>query len=445
MDMHLTFESVLNELEDEGVDYVLLPGDLFDSRDLKPSVLSKTEDILSNVDVPVLLSPGNHDQRIYPRDVTWLRYLHEKGHVTLLESDLSGDEAEFKRIDVDSPGDTELNGRYVDLGSSELEKPIRVFGLQWRGAYTDTAIRQIAEGIEEVNNAEGEPLHTVLMGHFGVEEMVPDLGPNVSFPDLKPIDELVDYLALGHIHKQYEAEDWIYNPGSPEAMDVQEGRWTEEHGYYVIEADKDGLSAEHRLSKRRPYETVEFSVSDLPTMDEMESELRSRLNEKRDDIEKTQNREIHRAGGDTRSLMFNLRLTGTLLLDRTTFDAEELESVVGDELDVLHVQTTDTTETKDLQELLDDSEEDVLEDGEINHEVLESRVFERIAKESQYSADAEGAAETVGQVETLVNREGEPIETITEYVQEQRRTLFPNGAETAGEDSQDNNEGGAQE
>jgi hypothetical protein len=143
--------------------------------------------------------------------------------------------------------------------------------------------------------------------------------------------------------------------------------------------------------------------------------------------------------------MLNLRLTGTLLLDRTTFDIEELESVLEEELDVLHVQTTDTTETKDLQELLDDSEDDILEDGEINHEVLESRVFERIAKESQYSADAEGAAETVGQVETLVNREGEPIETIAEYVQEQRRTLFPNGAETARKDSQDNNEGGVQE
>jgi hypothetical protein len=141
--------------------------------------------------------------------------------------------------------------------------------------------------------------------------------------------------------------------------------------------------------------------------------------------------------------MLNLRLTGTLLLDRTTFDIEELESVLEEELDVLHVQTTDTTETKDLQELLDDSEEDVLEDGEINHEVLKSRVFEKIAEESQYSADSEGAAETVGQVETLVNREDEPMETVAEYVQTQRRTLFPDGAETAtgASDPQNNDEG----
>jgi DNA repair exonuclease SbcCD nuclease subunit len=95
--MYLTFESVLNRLEEDGVDFILLPGDLFDTRDLKPSVLSKTEDILSDVDVPVLVSPGNHDQRIYPREVTWLRYLHEKGHIILLESDLSEEVANFER------------------------------------------------------------------------------------------------------------------------------------------------------------------------------------------------------------------------------------------------------------------------------------------------------------------------------------------------------------
>jgi exonuclease SbcD len=425
-DVYLSLESVLNGLEKEGVDVILLPGDLFDTRDLSPSVLRRTEEILADTEVPVLVSPGNHDQNIYPRDVTWLRYLHEKGHILLLEADLSGDIAEFERTSLEEP--SEESGGYVDLETSN--GGVRVFGMQWRGAYTDTALRQVAEGIQEVNEKDGDPLHTVLMGHFGVEEIVPDLGPNVSFPDLKPIEDLVDYLALGHIHKQYEAEDWVYNPGSPEALDVQEGRWKDEHGYYVIDVDEDGLSAKHHLSKRRPYGTVEFSVTGHPTVEEMKGALREHLEENRQEIKKTQNRDIHTSGGEPRGVMLNLRLTGTLLVDRSTFDVDELKSVVKDELDALHVQVTDTTETKEIQDLLEDTDEEVMKDGEINYDALERSVFERIAEESQYSADAEGAAETVGQVETLVNREGEPVETIAEYVQEQRRSLFPDGAET---------------
>ena len=40
----------------------------------------------------------------------------------------------------------------------------------------------------------------------------------LRYSDLLPLKAAgIDYLGLGHIHKQYDVEDWIFNPGSLEA------------------------------------------------------------------------------------------------------------------------------------------------------------------------------------------------------------------------------------
>jgi DNA repair exonuclease SbcCD nuclease subunit len=439
-DGFLTFESTLGQLADEGVDAILIPGDLFDDRDLRPKVLQRTEAILQALDVPVLVSPGNHDQNLHPRDVTWLKYLHDKGRIVLLSADLTTDVAGFERVDLDEPW--EGGGGYVDLPGPD--GPVRVFGLQYRGAYVETALRQAAKGIREVNEYEGEPARTILMAHFGVTEVVPDLGANVSFADLDPIEDLVDYLALGHIHKQYEAEDWIYNPGSPEALDIQEGRWDDEHGYYVLEVSEDGIDADHHLSKRRPYVTTEFSVSDHATFEGLAQDLREQMQANRPDVDETCQRDIHTARGERRPPIVNLRLKGTLLLDRPAFDVERVQEVTAQELDALYVRPTDETETKAIQELVEGLDEDEVfrADGTINHDPLEERVFRTIAEESRYSEHPEAAADVLGRVEDMVNEDGAGVQSVAEYVQERRRALFPEGARTATGDDTTSEAGG---
>ena len=66
-----TFQEMIGERETDGI---LLPGDLFHSRDVRPKVLDKVEQELSQLpdDVPVLVSRGNHDENLTPREVTWL-------------------------------------------------------------------------------------------------------------------------------------------------------------------------------------------------------------------------------------------------------------------------------------------------------------------------------------------------------------------------------------
>jgi len=180
--------------------------------------------------------------------MTWLEYLHQRDVITLLQPDFEGVSGGERPVEdlFPSLASAEENG---GLGSTErfpdtsircpgLDAPVRVFGLEYRGGYIDTALDQARTAIEAVNNQAGEPAHTVLMAHLGVVDEVPDLGASVRYTTLQQFEGLVDYLALGHIHKPYEGpadEPWFFNPGSLEAHDTQEARWN--LGYYVTDIE----------------------------------------------------------------------------------------------------------------------------------------------------------------------------------------------------------------
>jgi len=72
-DMVSTTRAAFQEMiKKRGTDAILLPGDLFHSRDLRPKILHQIEQELERIpdDVPVLVSRGNHDENLTPRDVT---------------------------------------------------------------------------------------------------------------------------------------------------------------------------------------------------------------------------------------------------------------------------------------------------------------------------------------------------------------------------------------
>lgn len=425
IDAELSFRHFLTKADDHDVDAIVIPGDLFDSRDVRPKTLQRAEKTLENVQVPVIVSPGNHDQNMSSRrDLTWLQYLNDKGLITLLSADLTDDTPTFAPTDTESP--TEGGGGYVDLPGDE--GPIRVFGLQYRGAYIERELPKVADGIRSVNEEDGEPEGTILLAHFGVDDAVPDLGANVSYAALTELEDAVDYLALGHIHKQFESGSFAYNPGGLEAFDVQEGRWDEEHGYYLI--DTDEWECEHHPSKRRPYYTTEFDVSGYATFEDLRADFENHVRSERDDVEDVCKRDIHLDGEDNRrEPIVNARFTGTLLLDHASFDLDVLCDLTRDELDALYVQPTDNTERKAIQELLGDleREEAFNPDGTVNTDALQERVFTTIAEESRYAAQSDDVAAMLDELEGLVNEEGYGTADAAEYLRERRRELFPDG------------------
>jgi len=329
-DMASTLQSALKEMvEQRDTDAVVLPGDLFHSRDLRPKILHQAERQFSRVpdDIPVLVSRGNHDENLTPRDVTWLNYLHQRGHIVFLKADLSADPdvAQFEPYDPEEPGDY---AGFYDINSEAFDGPIRVFGLQWRGAKTDRALQQVAEGIRATNEEHGEPAFTMLLAHFGMEDEVPTLGGTVTHAELRDVKESVDYLALGHIHKRYEAGGWIYNPGSPEAHNIREGRDEWEHGYYSIkpsssEADVEAgtgrFEVSHYETKRLPYYRIEFDATPHDSPSELETAFREEIDDKVEAVQEYCQQPKYTAGDKPRQPILDLRFTGTLQFSRGDF------------------------------------------------------------------------------------------------------------------------------
>jgi DNA repair exonuclease SbcCD nuclease subunit len=435
-DMANTFRAVLLQIVESEPELIVLPGDLFHSRDLRPKVLDEAERALAAVpeDIPVLVSRGNHDENLTPRNLTWLKYLHRRDHIVLLEAGLDDEIATFGPYDETEPG-TEAG--FYDL-NTELGT-IRFFGLQWRGARTDQALEQVARGIRATNEEHGEPAYTVLLAHFGIEDEVPALGANVTHAELREVKEVVDYLALGHIHKRYEASGWIYNPGSPEAHSTMEIRDDWDHGYYMVEfedadeptdTDRPGVlkhDVTHHPAKRRPFFTSEFDVTPYDSPGELEPAFGDHLENERGSLEAVTNRERFRASGNRRQPMIDLRFTGTLQFDRADLHIDRLAEQTEAVFDALYVQTnTSGITSADIQALLEDlDDEEVFIDGRLQTEVLEQRVFKTIATESQYSDHAEEVANLLGTAHRMA-QSGQAAEDIRDTIGERRRELFPN-------------------
>lgn len=153
-DVKLAFEHFLGKAREHDVTAILLPGDLFDSRDVSPKTLSEAESVLADVDVPVIVSPGNHDQSMGARrELTWLQYLNDTGLITLLSGD-PGDDPVFVRTDLDDP--RRGGGGFVDIENDG--ETVRCFGVPYRGAYIESDLPKIAEGIRATDEREDRPI-----------------------------------------------------------------------------------------------------------------------------------------------------------------------------------------------------------------------------------------------------------------------------------------------
>lgn len=437
-DMVSTTRAAFREMvEDQEADAILLPGDLFHSRDLRPEVLHHLERELTRLpeDVPVLVSRGNHDENLTPRNVTWLNYLHRRGLIVFLKANLEVTEtAHFVPYDPDEPGD---HAGFYDVDGEGLDGPVRVFGLQWRGAKTGQALQQVAKGIRATNDEHGEPAYTVLLAHFGMEDEVPTLGGTITHPELRDVREVVDHLALGHIHKRYEAGEWIFNPGSPEAHNTREGRADWEHGYYSITLtprtnDEDSVTreTEYYPSKRRPYFRPEpFDVTPYDSPGALEQAFQEHVRSQRAAMVEYCEQAVFTAQGEPRAPIIDLRFTGTLQFSRGDFRPDELAAWLEDEYDALYVQVNSGIRTASVQQLISEIDEDeVFTDGQLNTAALEDRVFETIAEESVYAEHAEDVAAVLSDAHQLAQTE-EAVEDISDRVSSARRDLFPELAE----------------
>jgi DNA repair exonuclease SbcCD nuclease subunit len=231
-DFFFAFQDVLEKYAiEEQVDFVLIAGDLFEHRSIQPATLNQAQiclQLLREADIPVLAIEGNHDNRPYGTKTSWLRYLADWDLLILLEpGNVAAGEPFYQ------PWDGKRGG-YIDLDCG-----VRVLGSNWYGATAVKAIEQVVMGIQALPSG---PPHTILLFHHGLEGQIARYSGALRYSELLPLKQVgVDYLALGHIHKHYAVEGWVFNPGSLEANSIEESRY--ERGAYLVTIDLTGIRA----------------------------------------------------------------------------------------------------------------------------------------------------------------------------------------------------------
>lgn len=285
------------------VDFVLIAGDLFEHRNILPVTLNQAQvclQLLQEAGIPVLAIEGNHDNRPYGTKTSWLRYLADWDLLKLLEP---GDSA--KGEPFYSPWEDKYGG-YIDLACG-----VRVIGSQWYGASAPKAIEQIAAAIQELPPID----HTILLFHHGLEGQISRYQGALRYPDLLPLKQAgVDYLALGHIHKSYAVEGWIFNPGSTEANNVEEAGF--DRGVYLVEINSSGIKADLKQDYcQRPIVRLRWTARGQESPEEIEQGAIAQVQQA------IQSRKLDPA---TQPIV-ELRIEGQVGFDRLDLDTRQLQ------------------------------------------------------------------------------------------------------------------------
>jgi exonuclease SbcD len=299
------------------VDFVVIAGDLFEHRNIKPATLNQAQiclQALQKANIPVFAIEGNHDNRPYGTTTSWLKYLSEWGLLMLLE-----------------PQDPKLGGDFLvpwnpqtRTGSYyDLDCGVRVIGSNWYGSTAPRAIEQMAAAIQDLPPG---PDTTVLMFHHGLEGQIARYSGALRYTDLLPLRAAgVDYLALGHIHRQYEAEGWVFNPGSLEANNVEES--VHRRGAYLVEVTDQGLRPELQTDYvQRPILRLEVSAKGDETVDELRAQCHEAVVAG-----------MKRLPEGALNPILELRITGQVGFDRLELDTRSLQEELRESSEALFV------------------------------------------------------------------------------------------------------------
>lgn len=249
----------------EKVSFVLIAGDLFDARKVEPQAMNQAMYCLSKLrdaGIPVIVIEGNHDCHETENRFSWLRSLSQWGFIKLLEP-LHG-EGGVRLV----PWNEETrSGSFIDVDG------VRIFGSIWYG----TTVGQALPGlIDELRKHHNEQLFNIMMLHTDVEGQLNRPIPALQIAKINELKTYIDYLALGHTHKNFEIDGWVYNPGSLEACNVDE--YANVRGAYLVEVSGGrhlaGLVQEYH---QRPVRRLGFDVSGQASPEELHTALFDQL------------------------------------------------------------------------------------------------------------------------------------------------------------------------
>lgn len=343
LDFADTFAHLVDTALEQEVDSVLLSGDVFHRHAVAPeTLLQATRQLtrLKQAGTACYVIEGNHDRPISRRRMSWLQYLASSDLLILLSAPLV--DGSF----LLEPWTPETRqGCWIDLPDGR-----RIVGAGYAGANTRRLIRKLTDLLAGLQPAR----HTTLMLHCGIQgTLFGDYRGSIEQRDLNSLRQRVDYVALGHVHRPFQRDDWIYNPGSTETVSAMEADWVD-RGYWIVDAGERSQRVTKIRSRRRPFLRLYHQVDPFSSPDSLYRSLSDLASE-----------QAMRVRPGSRPLVY-LSLTGDLQFDRSQLDADHLQDVVGRPLDALLCHIRDTSEHQ-VAELLSDER---LDRAEMERKVL---------------------------------------------------------------------------
>ena len=352
----------------ENVDFVLICGDFFHKRNVDPQAMNHAIgglNMLKDAGIPAIAIEGNHDQHMNESTHSWLRSLSEWGFLKLLEPDTENG------LDYREWDEGNKSGSFIDIGRA------RIFGSHWFGASANTAIPQLTGLIKK--HQRKDAFH-ILMLHTDVEGHQTHPIPALTVANLKELKSVTDYVAIGHTHKNFEIDNWAFNPGSLEVTNIDE--YKEIRGVYLVEVSENNeVSAQHlRDYIQRPFKRLDFDVSGRAETKEITSGILEKVK-----LEVTP----HKEGSDSPKPITEITLRGHLGFPNSLLEISEIRDQIQQYTNSLHVRIRNHSVPIEYA-VAADAQED------ISREKLEKRVIEDlIARDNRYKTNSENISDAI--------------------------------------------------
>jgi DNA repair exonuclease SbcCD nuclease subunit len=294
-DFGSSFMKAVQYAIDARADFVLISGDLFNSRNINAPTFIQAHHVLSmlkDAGIPCIAIAGNHDRAFVRDHMSWLETLEWQGLLRVIK-----------------PGERRI-GNHVDIGD------VRIFGLGYAGSSTGAIIPLLAEEIREINAAY-PPKYSILMMHAGIAgQMKGNIIGETPYEDFLRLKGLVDYLALGHYHCAYELDGWAFNPGCPDTCSLAEVG--EPRGFYHV---RDGKATLVDVP-RRPFILASVKLDEHLDATSLLQALEKKVASIRKPVEQP---------------VVIVSFRGCLGFDRSHIDPEQVREIVSARLDPLYV------------------------------------------------------------------------------------------------------------
>jgi len=403
-DFYLAFRDACTHYAIEReVDFVLLGGDLFHQRHISPQTYNQASYVfrqLQKADIPVIAIEGNHDFRDNTQHSSnqgsWYEALAQSGLLYFLYPQTNKDgDLIFNPLSL---GGRFLGGGYIDLPiKGQL---VRIVGCPWYGFHAGDKLQEYAQHIELLQQ-EKRADFCIFAFHGGHEDYLPVGRGGVAGSDFQALADVVDYVALGHIHQYYIKTDkagknFLFNPGSTEANSIAEAKI--ERGVLYVEVSP-GKKVDYELCK--DYYQRPFIDLRQPGSHQSLEELISNTCQQ---IQAQIQRKPHLKP-----------VVQVRLKDKLNFKVEEVSTLEKKikELEVLHCQiSTEQTEESPPFPVLRLNTSHQESDAHEHHDKLEEQILTEILTNNFSQDNADNLLKSMLSIKDYINQEREISEII---------------------------------